>query len=490
MSQNSKQPIFAGIYIIHDLAIRLDTTVDQLHYLLYARPEEQRYNTFAIRKRAGGMRTISAPMPDLKAIQRQLANILQNSVDIRPSAHGFTRKRSIVTNAKLHVKRGAVLNIDLKDFFPSINFGRVRGLFMSPQFGAISSVATILAQLCTYRGYLPQGAPTSPVISNMICFRLDAQLLRLAREHRCRYSRYADDITFSTHLPSLPPEFIQRDTDGRAVAGNAVTEIVKQNGFSINPDKVRLYPSTFRQSVTGITVNSKTNVSRKFVRQVRAMIHDWSVNGLEEAQRRHHEQYYRYRDRDPKPSLQRIVRGKLDFLKMVRGPYDPVRMRLQEQLANVWPEYREVLSKEKMEIDAMYDFFVSHASEDKDAFVSPLVTALECIGAKVWFDKSQLRIGDDLYEKIDEGLRRSRYGIIVLSPSFFGLQKTWTRREINSLMALEDADGRKRILPVWYNVDESDVARNNAFLATRFAIRTDGHKAEEIATQLWDAVHR
>ena len=148
---------------------------------------------FTIPKASGEKRTIAVPPPVLMAWQRRFCEYLTASYVPKPSVHGFTKGRSICSNASEHVGRRLILNIDLRDFFPSIHFGRVRGLFASHPFNFSNVVASTLAQLCTREGELLQGAPTSPIISNLICRRLDTDLWRLTRSLGCKYTRYADD---------------------------------------------------------------------------------------------------------------------------------------------------------------------------------------------------------------------------------------------------------------------------------------------------------
>jgi len=182
----------------------LEVRANRLAFHLFRIPDAKRYTTFEIKKKSGATRTIRAPISALKILQRKLAYVLSLVYEPKSGTHGFTRSRSIVSNAQPHVKAKFVLNIDLKDFFPSINFGRVRGMLMAVPYKLHPTAATVLAQLCCVENSLPQGAPTSPVISNMICARLDSQLRSLARKYHCTFTRYADDITFSTSLNKFP----------------------------------------------------------------------------------------------------------------------------------------------------------------------------------------------------------------------------------------------------------------------------------------------
>lgn len=183
-----------------DVADFFDVSLNRLIHGLYRAPGSSRYCEFEIPKRTGGMRKISAPHGLMRELQTALQPKLQQIYEGHPSAHGFIPARSVVTNATPHAGRHWVLNVDLADFFPSINFGRIRGLFMAPPFSMGPKAAAVMAQICIHGNGLPQGAPTSPVLSNFIAAALDRRLTRLAREHKCDYTRYADDLTFSTDL--------------------------------------------------------------------------------------------------------------------------------------------------------------------------------------------------------------------------------------------------------------------------------------------------
>ncbi|RMF52312.1 MAG: RNA-directed DNA polymerase [Bacteroidetes bacterium] len=331
-----------------DVAELLDVRYDRLVYHIYVVPEAKRYTVFHIPKKSGGQREILAPATPLKLIQKKLNQVLQAVYQPKPSAHGFLPARNIRTNAEPHAGKRYVLNIDLKDFFPSINFGRVRGLFLSKPYNLPDEVATVLAQIACYthpedtwqhngkvvrRSYLPQGAPTSPIITNMICAGMDAELQRLAKRCRATYTRYADDLTFSTTLRTFPEDLAQvvDDTEGRkrVFLSETLRSIIEKHGFEVNDKKVRLQDRRFRQEVTGLTVNEFPNVRRSFVRQVRAMLHAWDKYGLEQAEREYRVKY-ESKHRGPyhaAPSFAHIVRGKLEFIGMVKGKGDPVYLK-------------------------------------------------------------------------------------------------------------------------------------------------------------------
>jgi len=270
-----------------EIAAMLGIDDNTLRYYLYAKKS---YKTFTIKKKSGGERTIAAPTNNLKLIQKKLNQVLQAVYEPhkRPSVHGFVPNSSIVTNAEFHAKRRYVLNIDLENFFPTITFRRVRGMFSHKPYSRNLNVATILAQICCYLDALPQGAPTSPIVANMVCARLDGELQRFANTHKCNYTRYADDITFSTYTNGFPPSVALYDPITYTVElGASLRRIIENdNKFIINNNKVRLQTKDRRQEVTGLTVNKFPNVQHEFIREVRAMLHDWKNLGHEKAQER------------------------------------------------------------------------------------------------------------------------------------------------------------------------------------------------------------
>ncbi|MCA9044887.1 MAG: TIR domain-containing protein, partial [Planctomycetaceae bacterium] len=443
---------------------------------------EERYLRFHIPKRNGGLRVIYSPRRELKAIQERFSRLLVGIYNPPGPAHGFTAARSILTNAIPHVRCRCVLNVDLEDFFPSINFGRIRGLFKS--LGVPESGATVMAQLCCHDGILPQGAPTSPVLSNMVCLSLDRKLVKLAAVHRCRYTRYADDITFSHKHQILPSELAYVDDKGEPVVGHELYRAIKESGFEVNVKKVRLFDNRHRQEVTGLTVNEKPNVPRRLIRQIRAMIHAWRKHGEAAAEEEHFHCYYRrVGRRSPTNSFRDVLVGKMHFVRMIKGADDRTYRNLQRQLAHVYPEYLAVMQKENLTLKKRH-LFICHASEDKESFVRPLVDQLLLRGVSVWYDEYELTVGDNLREKIDEGLKSSLYAAAVLSTSFFGDKKTWTTREIGGVTALEDADLRPRMLPIWYNLRQSEVANYAPTLAGIVALSSPRQTIEEIADEL------
>jgi len=286
------------------------------------RRQGKHYQEFSIKKKSGGERQIFAPDSKLKFIQRRLAYILSLIYLGRPSVHGFMRGRSIITNAELHARRRLLLNIDLEDFFPTIHFGRVRGRLLAHPYDLSRSGATIVAGFCCHWGKLPQGAPTSPIISNMICSKLDYELQRLTHSEHCTYSRYADDIVFSTTRGSFSENMVEITT-GKQEIGSKLNTFITGNGFKVNQKKTRIRFNTERQEVTGLVVNSFPNVKRSLVKQIRAMLYAWKKFGIESTSK-----HYGYRNEN---SFYEVLRGKINFIKLVKTKEDSTYRVLAEK---------------------------------------------------------------------------------------------------------------------------------------------------------------
>jgi hypothetical protein len=217
------------------------------------------------------------------------------------------------------------LNIDLKDFFPSIHLGRVKGALMKPPYNMGEEAAEVVAQICCLdSGELPQGGATSPILSNLICRRLDGQLLQLAERAKCRYSRYADDMTFSGYGSQFP-ESIAIVNAGEVTLGDELVRIIQENQFAINCDKVRYSCNDLRQEVTGLTVNEFTNVKRSFVLSIASRLHVWEKYGYKIANTWH----ARKLELDEScVNLANVLKGKLAFLKMVLGSNAPILRKM------------------------------------------------------------------------------------------------------------------------------------------------------------------
>lgn len=257
-----------------EVANLIQVSYKELIRLLYKIKVENSYSSYEIPKKNGSTRVIYAPNNKLKSIQRNLSQVLykihstyikKRGVKSRIS-HGFEPGRTIITNARRHRNKKYLLNVDISDFFSSFNFGRVQGFFYkSREFGFSKEVSTIIAQLVCYKGKLPQGAPTSPIISNLIFNIVDRRILALAKKYKLDYTRYVDDMSFSTNSKVFKERYVEFIVE--------LTDLLKNNGFEINHNKTRLEYYSSRQEVTGLTVNNKINVSRDFIDKTRAMAH-------------------------------------------------------------------------------------------------------------------------------------------------------------------------------------------------------------------------
>lgn len=261
-----------------------------LAYILYSRQYTNKYIYFTIPKKKGGVRDIYTPESKLKRLQKILANKLQSCYEeiqencsgknIRKKiAHGYRKKLSIETNAYCHRNKKFVLNLDLDNFFSSINFGRVYGFFIKDTNFCLSpKIATIIAQIACYENKLPQGAPTSPIVSNFIAKILDIHLLKLAKKYNLTYTRYADDLTFSYNGKAFP-EAVAFFNNERWEIGEELKSIIIKSGFSLNANKTRMHYNDSRQMVTGLVVNKKVNVKNEYYKKLRAQCYSLLKNG-------------------------------------------------------------------------------------------------------------------------------------------------------------------------------------------------------------------
>lgn len=417
----------------------------------YANPKiaGQRYYGFEIRKKSGGIRKIHAPVRGLKVIQKCLNIILQCVFSPHKAATGFIPEKSIVDNAKVHAGRNYVYNIDLKDFFPSIDQARVwKCLQLAPfflvditpaftiskeeqkqdnlkllgntmndeDFLKIKEViekdsrfykdkiysrlqlAGLIANLCCTEmeverwddnsnvwkvvktNVLPQGAPTSPILTNIVCQKLDFLLTGVAKRFGLKYTRYADDITFSAQH-----NVFQKD----GVFVGELRRIISQQKFHIKESKVRLQAAGYRQEVTGLIVNNNVNVHRKYIKQLRMWLYNWERYGYDRSYGYFLPTYLANKTIPVKgkPDMANVIAGKLEFLKMVRGKDDACYLKLKERLDKLAPNHaasddlsvtRILDIWENEGIDkAMKVFYEENsqqeANEDKDADVLGVV---------------------------------------------------------------------------------------------------------------------
>ncbi len=333
-------PVFNSII---DLANSMGISVNELRFLAYSRKTSKtnHYKRFYVNKKSGGKRMISAPMPRLKKAQEWILTNILNKVEINNAANGFVQNRSILSNATPHVEQDVVINMDLKNFFPTITYERVLGVFKN--LGYSGQFATIFALLCTEpdvaeieldketyfvaksKRYLPQGAPSSPAITNIVCRKLDNRLNGLAESLGFSYTRYADDITFSG-------SDIKNGNIKKVLA--ASRKFIQEENFVVHPEKTKVMHKGRKQEVTGIVVNKKVSVSRKKIKQFRALLFQIEKDGLEG------KSWNGKTNGQLLPSL----KGYSDFLKMV----NPVKFE------NIHFKAQEILTKHNYKHEIKY----------------------------------------------------------------------------------------------------------------------------------------
>ncbi len=319
---------FLALQSREDVANILGIKEKSLRYFLYGIKTDNMYTEFTIQKKGGGQRNICAPNKKLKNIQRKLANILNCVYKIKPAAHGFVYDKDIVTNARNHTKKRFVFNVDLENFFEQINFGRVRGMLLKPPYEIGEEAATVIAQLACYKGRLPQGAPSSPILTNMICAPLDTQLTKLAVKYKLRYSRYADDITFSSYKEDIHASIVSISSEG-VVVGKELTEIIQRNGFRINESKSRIFDCHKRQEVTGLVVNKFVNVKRSYIKEIRAILDHCKKTSIYEAAKE-----YIQKGKCKNKSIERMIESETEenqekvrqwFVEVLKGRLEYIR---------------------------------------------------------------------------------------------------------------------------------------------------------------------
>ena len=299
-----------GLPVIFDtkhLSLLIGIRPGDLTKMIFA--EDLFYRQIGIPKKAGGIRQLDIPSYDLKYIQHWiLINILYN-IPISNYAFGFQLNKSIVDNARVHTNKHCVINIDIKDFFPSISFERIFRIFV--YYGYTKEVSFILSKLCTYKGRLPQGSPASPYISNIVCLKLDARLASLAKTYKADYSRYADDITFSGK------------SDIKSIL-NPAQKIIRDEGFNLNRDKTRVLYANQRQEVTGLIVNgNRVRIPKVYKRKLLQELYYCSKFGVED---------HLKRIGCDKAFYKEHIYGKIYYVKMVEPEEATMLFQLADQI--------------------------------------------------------------------------------------------------------------------------------------------------------------
>jgi hypothetical protein len=297
--------------------------------------KEDIYSTFEIKKKSGAPRIINAPNQELVLLLHSIDVLVKTVSKPHHKAYGFVEGKSIVDGAKIHVGKNYVYNIDLKDFFHSFDLKRVKMGFYNQPFnlkGDLEPLAYLIACLTTYKingkRVLPQGSPSSPSITNLLCWRLDHRLSGMAKRFGVDYTRYADDITFSSNHNCYKGEFLTE-----------LKRIIIAEGLSINPKKTRLQSKLIRQEVTGLTVNQKLNVTGKYIKDIRMYLYYCEQYGLIKATTIFEKDYRQIKSEllsNKPPALDLYLKGKLNYLSMVKGKDDPTYLKLESRFANLF----------------------------------------------------------------------------------------------------------------------------------------------------------
>ncbi len=245
------------IFDFNHLCLLLGRTPEYLASVINA--NSKHYRDFKIPKKSGSYRVISAPYPALMECQYWIYQNILRKIKIHPAAHGFTFKKSIITNAKLHLDQEHFLKMDMKDFFPSIKINKIITVFKS--LGYSHRVSFYLSAICCINDELPQGAPTSPILSNIIAKTLDGRLLKFAKKFELKYTRYADDIAFSgSNITVKHLEY--------------VTKIIIQCGFEVNESKTILQQNKGKRILTGISISgSNLKIPKNYKRKLKQEVY-------------------------------------------------------------------------------------------------------------------------------------------------------------------------------------------------------------------------
>jgi len=350
-------------------------TVPYLYYL--SKTKDGRYLEFEIPKKSGKTRTIKSPDKSLKRTQRLINIVLQ--IVFEDHSHyctnGFLYGKDIRRNAIPHINKNYLLNIDIENYFPSISFRRLKVVFELSPFNLKDEreiIGFLIANLCTHQNSLPQGAPTSPIASNIVTQRLDRKVSKFCVDSKIKYTRYADDLSFSSNVSVFKPSFI-----------NKIEEILTDENFKLNADKTRLRTHMQRQEVTGLVVNTKLNVKREYLQKVRAMLNNWEKGGLSYAitQFKKHQPYDKI-DYD----FKEVLLGHLSFLKLIKGNENLSIKKLHSRynfLANSidFSFIKEDSVRLKIEQDnqKMERIAFEHGENEEDKFISFCTSAFHQI---------------------------------------------------------------------------------------------------------------
>ena len=340
------------------------------------------YQKFKIKKKNGLLRPITSPFGKLKHLQ-QCFNIILKSIYLpHESAFGFTDSLSIIDNAKIHTNKEYVFNIDLKDFFSTITINKIVECLEQAPFNLNSKHSSFKENLARFIAeisctsviddgplVLPQGSPLSPMLSNIVCRSLDESLLILAQKYQVSYSRYADDISFSgdKNIFSLSDSFFVD-----------LKQLIKEAGFLINFNKTRLQNKKYRQEVTGLIVNEKVNIRKKYIKEIRMWLYLWKNYGYEKAN-----QIFQKgaNNENTKPNLHAVLSGKLNFLRMVKGENNATYCVLKQKMLSL-----DTTNKYKLIVESLNAYIETLSNKEKGQIVSEFMLSNDSIAIAKWLE--------------------------------------------------------------------------------------------------------
>ena len=335
----------------------------QLSFFADTNNIRRRCKTFRLRKKHGGYREITALKGRLHDVLHILNIVLQTYDEPTPWAYGFVCGRSVVDNARPHVGKRYILNLDLKNFFPTITRRQVADCLMAEPFGFSLLAAELVSGLATVRmdngeEVLAQGFATSPTLSNFICREMDKEIAGVAAAQGVTFTRYADDLTFSSDADILRPQ---------GELAQQVKTIVERYGFILNEAKTHLQRRGRRQEVTGLMVTEKVNVSRRYVREIRSLLYIWERYGYEDACRAalksYKLQHGKTKGHRHHVSLNKVLGGKLNYMKMVRGADDPLYQRFVSRYTSLQQTNKREIKE--VEYKAYMGKYLSKSGKDR-----------------------------------------------------------------------------------------------------------------------------
>ncbi|MBF2638265.1 trypsin-like serine protease [Listeria welshimeri] len=316
---------FRNLNNFKEIADMLEISPEFLHSILY---QKKSYETFFIQKKSGGSREIKSPNNNLKIIQKKLAYILSLNYKMHKSSFGFIKNKSIIDNAKQHTNKTWVFNFDLKDYFHQFNQGRVIGFFRK-YYKFNNVVAGVLTEICCYENTLPQGAPTSPILSNILSFELDREFQKECKKSNCTYSRYVDDVSISTNKFYFPKKIAYKDAQEEITLGEISQKILDKTGFEVNQSKVCLRHKTQHQYVTGLVVNEGVNVSRTYIKRIRAALNNLRTNNEIDGKEKFFIELSKHaHNRSQQFDMYSILKGQIHFVGQVKGKDNQVFRKL------------------------------------------------------------------------------------------------------------------------------------------------------------------